>query len=112
MVGVFALPPRSVFRGALAVEGHGGLPSAADMQGKSPPLPPALPPSPVRAACDLSPAGWLSLPTFPNSCAWLIPRRRQPSLLNWEINCSRETTFNWKTKLPPGRAQEAKIAFS
>lgn len=28
------------------MEGHGGLPSAADVQGKSPPLPPALPPGP------------------------------------------------------------------
>lgn len=78
------------------MEGHGGLPSAADVQGKSPPLPPALPPGPVRGACGASPSRCLSLPTFLNPCAWLTPRRSSP----------RETTCNWKTKSHPPTPKE------
>lgn len=66
------------------MEGHRRLPSAADMQGKSPPLPPALPPLPSAGSMWLvpPPAPWLSLPAFPNSCAWLIPRRSSPRRTN------------------------------
>lgn len=50
------------------MEGHGGLRSAADVQGKSPPLPPALPPKPVGRDLWLVPKpGGCPRPTPPST---------------------------------------------
>lgn len=58
------------------MEGHGGLPSVADVQGKSLPLPPALRRGPPGLYLWLvpKPGGCIcSAPTKSIPCAWLIP---------------------------------------
>lgn len=74
------------------MEGHRGLPSAADVQGKAPPPPPALPPGPVGQDLWLSPSPVaVFCPTPCNSipCAGVIPSRG---------SSPRDFAFNWKTK--------------
>ena len=59
------------------MEGHGGLPSAADMQGKSPPLPPALPPPPSAGSMWLVPPSPVAvLARFPKVLCLADPKEK------------------------------------
>lgn len=60
------------------MEGHGRLPSAADVQGKSRPLPPALPPGPVRGAGGSSPSPVAVLAHFPKFLCLADAQEQQP----------------------------------
>lgn len=91
------------------MEGHGGLPSAADVQGKSPPQPQALPWPPALPPAQGGQDLWLVpklvavlAPLPPNSVpwVWLIPH------LGSNL---RETAFNQKKKPPLCRAQGTEL---